>query len=110
VFCFRTTKLPECILRLDREGGILIACDSLQNWLAPDEFFSDESRQTMTELKFFQPANLGPVWMQVNEPKGEDFVALQALPFRHVLCGHGAPLKNTAKEAYTDRFRAVFGI
>jgi hypothetical protein len=110
VFTFRTSKLPECILRLDREGGILIACDSLQNWLAPDEFFSVESRKTMTEMNFFQPANLGPVWMQVNEPKGEDFAALKAVPFRHVLCGHGAPLKDTAKEAFTDRFQTVFGV
>jgi hypothetical protein len=109
MFAFRTTKLPECILRLDREGGVLIACDSLQNWLAPDEFFSDESRNMMTEMNFFQPANLGPVWMQVNEPKGEDFAALEALPFRHVLCGHGAPLRDTAKQAFTDRFRTVFG-
>jgi hypothetical protein len=29
VFDFRTTKMPECILHLDRDGGILIACDAL---------------------------------------------------------------------------------
>ena len=61
VFVFRTTKRPECILRIDRAGGILVACDSLQNWVEPDKFFSDESRQMMTEMGFFQPANLGPV-------------------------------------------------
>lgn len=110
VFTFGTTKMPECILRIDREGGILVACDSLQNWLAPDEFFSDESRKTMTEMGFFQPSNLGPLWMQVTEPQGQDFVRLRELSFRHALCGHGAPLRDTAKEAYTDRFRQVFGI
>ena len=41
LFCFEATKLPEAILRLDREGGIMIACDSLQNWVSPDEFFLD---------------------------------------------------------------------
>jgi hypothetical protein len=110
VFAFHTTKLPECILRIDREGGIVVACDSLQNWLAPDEFFSDESRRMMTEMGFFQPSNLGPVWMQVAEPQGQDFVRLREWSFRHALCGHGAPLRDTAKEAYTDRFRHVFGI
>jgi hypothetical protein len=110
VFDFRTTRLPECILRIDRDGGILVACDSLQNWLAPDDFFSDASRGTMTEMGFFQPSNLGPLWMQLNEPQAEDFVRLRELPFRHALCGHGAPLRDTAKEAYTDRFRRVFGI
>jgi hypothetical protein len=110
VFIFGTTKLPECILRVDRAGGILVACDSLQNWLEPDEFFSDESRRMMTEMKFFQPANLGPLWLKVNEPRGQDFERLRELSFRHALCGHGAPLSDTAKEAYTARFRQVFGI
>ena len=110
VFIFGTTKLPECILRIDREGGILVACDSLQNWLAPDDYFSDESRKMMTDMGFFQKANLGPVWMQVNEPKADDFVRLAALHYKHVLCGHGAPLRDNAKEAYGERFRQAFGI
>lgn len=110
VFAFCTAKLPECILHIDREGGILVACDSLQNWVAPDEFFSDESRKTMTEMGFFQPSNLGPLWMQVNEPGGEDFARLRELSFRHVLCGHGEPLRDRAKEAYMDRFQRVFGV
>jgi hypothetical protein len=61
VFDFRTTKMPECILHVDRAGGILVACDALQNLQAPDEYFSDQSRQMMQEMGFFQPANLGPV-------------------------------------------------
>ena len=110
VFDFRTTKLPECILRIDRAGGILVACDSLQNWLGPDEFFSEESRRMMTEMGFFQPANLGPLWMQVNEPQGQDFVRLREVPFQHVVCGHGKPVRDTAKEAYVARFQRVFDI
>ena len=77
---------------------------------APDDYFSDESRKMMTDMGFFQKANLGPVWMQVNEPKADDFVRLAALPYKHVLCGHGAPLRDNAKEAYGERFRQVFGI
>jgi hypothetical protein len=110
VFAFCTTKMPECILRIDRAGGILVACDSLQNWLAPDEFFSEQSRRMMTEMGFFQAASFGPLWMQLNEPKGEDFARLRELSFRHALCGHGATLRDTAKEAYTDRIHRVFGI
>jgi hypothetical protein len=109
VFVFRTTKWPECVLRIDRAGGILVACDSLQNWLQPDEFFSDESRQAMTNMGFFQPANFGPLWMHTNEPQSEDFARLCELPFQHALCAHGAPLRDTAKEAYTARLRQVFG-
>lgn len=110
VFAFRTTKMPECILRIDRAGGILVACDSLQNWLQPDELFSEQSKMMMTEMGFFQTANIGPLWMQLNEPKGEDFARVRELSFRHALCGHGAPLRDTANEAFADRFHRVFGI
>ena len=110
LFVFQHTKLPECIVRIDREGGILVACDALQNWLAPDAFFSDESRQMMTQMGFFQRANIGPVWMQVNEPQAQDFVRLKTLSFKHVLPGHGAPLRDHAQEAFSDRFAQVFSI
>jgi hypothetical protein len=110
VFEFRTAKMPESILHIDRADGILVACDSLQNWVEPNEFFSDESRKMMTEMGFFRSANLGPLWMQLNEPQGDDFVRLRELPFRHALCAHGAPLRDVAKEAFTKRFQEVFGI
>ena len=110
LFVFENTKLPESIIRLDREGGILIACDALQNWMAPDAFFSDESRSMMTEMGFFQSANIGPVWMKVNDPQAQDFVRLREVPFRHVLCGHGSPLRDTAQQAFSERFAQVFSI
>jgi hypothetical protein len=110
VFIFEHTRLPEAILRIDRQGGILVAADALQNWIGPDAFFSDDSRKTMTEMGFFQPANLGPVWVQINDPKAEDFARLAEWPFRHTLCGHGSPLRNVAHEAYRARFASVFGI
>ena len=110
VFVFEATKLPECIVRIDREGGILVACDALQNWVGPDAFFSEESRKMMTDMGFFQSANIGPVWMKVNEPQAQDFVRLRELSFRHALCGHGAPLRDTAREAFQARFSQVFAI
>ena len=110
VFVFEATKLPECIMRIDRQGGILVACDALQNWVGPDAFFSDESRKTMTEMGFFQSANIGPVWSMVNEPKAQDFVRLNKLSFKHALCGHGVPLRDRAQEAFRARFAEVFGI
>lgn len=110
VFDFRTTKLPECILHVDRDGGILVACDALQNWEAPDDFFSDESRNMMSGMGFFQRANFGPVWMQVNEPAAADFSRFKELGFRHALCGHGQPLRDMAREAYAERSLSVFGV
>ena len=110
VFEFCTTELKEGILRLDREGGILIACDALQNWTKPDEFFSDASRNMMQDMGFFTPANLGPVWLQAAEPKGDDFARLKQLSFKHALCGHGEPLRDTAQEDYSATFKRVFSV
>lgn len=110
VFEFTTTRLPEGIIRLDREGGILIACDALQNWLAPDEFFSDASRDMMQEMGFFTPANLGPVWVQATEPGGDDFTRLKELSYKHALCGHGDPLRDTAQEDFSATFKRVFNV
>lgn len=110
IFVFKTTKVPECIVRLDREGGVLIACDALQNYLEPDDFFSEESAQVMTDMGFFTPANVGPVWMQAAEPAATDFERLSKLRFRHVLCGHGAPVLNTAGDDYAATFKRLFGV
>lgn len=110
LFQFNTTQLPETILFLQREGGIAIACDALQNWLAPDEYFCDESIERMQQMNFFTAANVGPVWLQAATPKAEDFVRLKKFPFKHALCGHGKPLLNTAKEDYLATFSRLFNI
>ncbi len=108
VFQFQTSNTPEGVLHLNRDGGILIACDALQNWLKPDEHFCDTSRQRMEEMGFFTPANIGPVWLQAAEPEAEDFNRLAELDFRHVLCGHGQPLLDTAREDFGATFRRLF--
>lgn len=108
VFEFATSRLPETVVRLGREGGIVIACDALQNWLAPDEYFSEESKKLMTEMGFFTPANIGPVWRQFAEPQAADFERLAQWSFRHALCGHGAPLVDTADRAFRARFKHAF--
>jgi len=110
LFVSETTKLPEAILRIDREGGIAIACDSLQNWVEPDELFLPETVETMRSMGFFTPANLGPAWMHVSEPKAADFTRLKEMDYRHALFGHGTPLRDTAGEDFRARFAAVFDV
>lgn len=110
IFLFEKTQVPESIICLQREGGILIACDALQNWIAPDDYFSEASTELMKEMGFFTPANVGPVWMQVASPVADDFVRVKELAFNHTLCGHGEPLLNTAKDAYLKTFKTLFNI
>jgi len=110
LFAFETTNLPECILVLDREGGIAIACDALQNWVAQDDFTDDETAAKMSGMGFFTPANCGPAWLHVNEPGPEDFQRLKAHSFRHALCGHGRPLTDSAGEDFAATFQRIFGV
>jgi hypothetical protein len=110
LFEFKTVKRPECIIRLDREGGIMIACDSLQNWVEPDQFFEPETVATMQKMDFFKTANLGPAWMYESQPQANDFVRLKEVPFKHALCGHGYPLLHNAQEQYHARFNQMFDL
>ena len=109
MFAFATTQRPECILRLDREGGIMIACDSLQNWTAPDALFDDETVGKMKEMGFFTPTSLGLAWLHGSQPKPEDFVRLKQVPFRHALCGHGAPAHD-AMDGFHASFNRFFQV
>lgn len=109
-FQFKTTKRPEGIIRLDREGGIMIACDSLQNWTEPDQFFHQDTVETMTNMGFFTPANLGLAWLHECEPQPSDFTDLKKIQFEHALCGHGYPLINNAQSQYHSTFKRLFNV
>lgn len=108
LFVFETAKEPEGILLIDRDDGILVACDSLQNWCAPDRFFSPETAERMTALGFIRPANVGPGWREACDPRPEDFRRLLELPFRHLLSAHGEPLRDRARELLAATFRELF--
>ena len=110
LFIFHTVKRPECIVRLDRDGGIMLACDSLQNWTQPNEFFDEHTIKTMSGMGFFQPANLGPAWMHTSEPRAEDLARLKRVEFTHAICGHGEPLLGGARAQYHETFKRLFDV
>ena len=88
----------------------MIACDALQNWETPDDYFDEASKEMMTGMGFFTRANVGPVWHKVNEPGAADFERLLGLEFEHALCGHGQPLRGGARDAYAATFRQLFDL
>lgn len=110
LFLFETAAQPEALLHVDREGGVLIACDSLQNWAEVDRFFSDESAEKMRQFGFIQPANVGPGWMRFAEPEASDFSRIKELSFRHLLSAHGTPLRDSAREDLAATFQRIFEI
>jgi hypothetical protein len=108
VFEFTTTAIPECVLVVDRDGGIALACDALQNWVKPDEFFTKDTIELMRTLGFWQPANIGPLFAMRAEPEADDFRRLLQHQFRHALCGHGEPLRDTAHEDYDATIHRIY--
>lgn len=110
MFSYETSEKPEGLLLIDKAGGILVACDSLQNWLEPDEYFSESAATLMKKVGFFDAANIGPEWFRVCEPKAKDFERLLALEFCHLLPSHGKPIINTAKQEFTVTFSRLLGI
>ena len=110
VFAFKETKLPETVLLVDRAGGIAIGCDALMNYIEPDEFFFPETAEIMKGYGFFKEANCGPVWQQHADPKPGDFARLKERTFKPALCGHGAPLKDRAHEAFSGFWAERFGV
>ncbi|MFT7519928.1 MAG: hypothetical protein ACI9MC_002072, partial [Kiritimatiellia bacterium] len=66
-FVFATASNVEAIIRLDREGGILIPCDSLQNVETPDEYYNDKAKVALA--KFMGRALIGLGWFNATKPE-----------------------------------------
>lgn len=110
LFVYETAKQPEGLLLLARAGGILIACDSLQNWRAPDAYFDAESAARMESMGFFRTANVGPGFRTACEPAAQDFARILDLPFRHLVSAHGTVLRDEAKPRLRETLAELYGI
>ncbi|MFO0650006.1 MAG: hypothetical protein U0326_27545 [Polyangiales bacterium] len=100
LYLYAGSKPPEGILVLDREGGIAIVGDSLQNWARPDEFFSLVAKVMMRFMGFIKPFNVGPGWLKQAKPSPEALRGVLALPFEHLLPSHGEMVRGGARAHY----------
>lgn len=107
---FEVPGHPESALLVERDGGILITCDSLQNWAQADEYFSEESAALMGQYGFFRPANIGPGWLRAAKPGPQGFQRVLASSFKHLLSSHGTPLRESAHEQLAATFKEILGI
>lgn len=105
---FATSRHPEAALLLEREGGILVTCDAVQNWSEVDQFFSAETGQSFEAAGLIRPVNIPSTWLGACEPEESDFERLLALPFRHLVTAHGPPRLDDAHALLTQRTREIF--
>lgn len=105
---FSTSKEPEGALLLEQEGGILITCDSIKNWVQPDEYFSKATWDSFQEGGLIGEAGIARIWLQGTGTKEKDFKKILNLEFRHLLSAHGDPLMNDAKKHVAKSVDSIF--
>ncbi len=97
VFMFKQTVVPEAALLVEREGGLLITCDSVQHWV-PKDVMSRAAKIVTRLIGFQQPAQIGPPWRKRQTPPDgslkSDFERLADLPFQCLIGGHGGLLES----------------
>lgn len=97
LFEFKDTIKPETALLIERNGGLLITCDSVQHWV-PNDFMSLGAKVITRLMGFQKPAQIAPLWKKVqtapNTSLRSDFDRLAALPFERIIGGHGGLLES----------------
>jgi len=111
LFCFEGMKQLESALLIARDGGLLLTCDSIQNygdyrhnsWLA---------RTLMPFIGFPKTTLVGPVWLKLMTPEGGslegEFRRLLELDFEHLLSAHGSLLRDDAHAAVETAVERAF--
>jgi len=102
--CINSSNPKELLLFLEREGGILISGDALQNWAKPDQFFNLPAKIMMRLMGFIKPCNIGPAWLKHTRPETSDLKQIIDCQFEHLIPAHGNPVIGNAKEKFLPAF------
>lgn len=107
LYVFHSSK-PEAILQIKRNGGVIVTCDAIKNWSEVDPYFSAESGEKMTQYGMIRPVDIDRNWVESCGIGPEDFQAVLALEFQHLIPGHGQVLRAGAHEQVKDAVANVF--
>lgn len=100
LYHFKTARPGEGLILLNRDGGILVSGDCLQNWHKTDRYFSLLARPMMKWMGFIKPHNIGPGWLKMAKPDAGELRGILDLEFDHVLPAHGAEIIGNARASY----------
>ncbi len=111
LFAFEETKVPEFAILVKREGGLLITCDAVQNWV-DWRHCSLLARIVMPFLGIKKNLQVGPLWKKMLTPEGgslrPDFDRLLDLDFDHLIAGHGGLCRGGAKARVREAVDRAF--
>lgn len=97
---FTTSHPKEGLILLEREGGILLAGDSMQNWPKPDKYFNWFAKIMMKRMGFIEPSNFGPGWLELAKPDKDELMQKAKLDYSVLLPAHGNPIMTNAQEGF----------
>ncbi|KTC82753.1 hypothetical protein [Legionella cincinnatiensis] len=106
-FMFKNATPAEGFLYFDNDGGIIISCDSIKNWVSVDQFFSEETAKMAISQGEIAKARISPIWLKATGVQGNDFAHLLKLRFKHLISAHGDVLRNTAYEDVNNSVRQI---
>lgn len=101
IIAFTGTKENEAMVLLEREGGILLTCDGIQNYgdYRHNNFLA---RLLLPWIGFPKTTIVGPFWLKLltenREKLHADFERLLESRFEHLLAAHGSLLRGGAHE------------
>jgi hypothetical protein len=111
LFAFEGTKRPESALRIGRNPGILLTCDSIQHY-GDYRHNSLVARTVMPFIGFPKTTVVGPIWLKIMTPEGgslkSEFERLLTLDFDRLLSAHGSLITSGAKESVARAVRKAF--
>lgn len=97
---FTTSHPKEGLILLEREGGILLAGDSMQNWPKPDKYFNWFAKIMMKRMGFIEPSNFGPGWLELAKPEKDELMEKARLDYSVLLPAHGNPIMANAQQGF----------
>lgn len=105
VHCFNC-KSNEVALLLERDDGILLTGDSLQN-MDNTDWFNYPAAFVMRMAGFIKSFRVGQGWLQYSEPSAESLEQLLELEFDNVIPSHGKPVIGEAKSKFALHVQEV---
>ena len=111
IFEFNGLKQPECALLLKANGGLLLTCDSIQNY-GNYSYNNIPARIFMPFMGFPKTTLVGPIWLKMLTPEGgnleSEFRRLLQLDFDRLLSSHGTLLDHGAHSAVERAINKAF--
>ncbi|MBW2524342.1 MAG: hypothetical protein JRI23_09215 [Deltaproteobacteria bacterium] len=111
LFVFQQSKHPECAVLVQRGGGLLVTCDSVQHHVDGTRC-SLMAKVVMHLMGFMKPMNIGPPWKKRMSPEGgslrSDFERLLELEFDLAVGGHGTVCRGGARQHLQSTVARVF--